>query len=587
MTYSLREVSIYQKEFACNVLKEMFPDVNNTYVGIMIGNLHRTVPVNDLIKNPEMWIGKSSSYITGNVIKPGKKRNQHNVHKLNELYIDLDTNHLENSIYNNPVHAYYELKDFIKENHIPTPSLIVNTTRGLQLHWFMDEVAVTPRRLELWKKLELALYQKLSCFYPDRTVSTDCSRLLRLPYTLNRHTNELTEVLDMDGERYSLRYLKESILGLNNAPTKAQLNYISAIEKNMGISFPEDYKSSREKASTTISCNKFSSGDEKGKATLKQVEFIKKICFALNLNLYSPRTYKTANTFIREHIDEYNKIKKASQDSLLKNTPYNIKLEKINIAAMENYVKAHPNNDHCRENLLFLYRLAQLHVLQNEDLAWEKTLKLNKQYLSPFNERVLNRLTNSAVKYNKFDVNRWYGPNAIESKVVGDNDCESILPYFTRPSKRNKEKQKEYNHSYYLKKLKVNHLDNKRKKIGERQQAVRELREYGWSYCAIAKKLGVSVKTIQRDLKERKIDTQKKVDIFSSTNLLYNTIGNRKPNSNEPTLSKPVSIIEIKNENKKEEDIEKQNTTERAVNGNASVTVGLHLNKINAKMLVK
>lgn len=554
--FNMMQVTYFQ-----NVLREMFADPDNSYVGIMCGGKSKTVSVGDLLEHYQWWYCKNSCYMTGNLIWPDKRRCQKNVCVLNDIYIDLDTNHDEGSRFVSPMQAYEEVLDVVKEKALPYPSLIVNTTRGLQLHWFLERVATTKNRIALWKKIETALCDVFADFCPDATVATDESRLLRIPYSINMKSGCMAEILDFNKERYSLRDFKEALF--DNAPTKSQLDYIARIEEALGITFPDNYKNTKKNASTTIKLNKeeflqkIGCDEKESLVSEKQQELIGNICGTLGVRNPGSRTYRTADKFIRSHMPAY-RTAKQNMGARLANR------EKANAEVMEAFVEAHPQNDHCRENLLFLYRLAQMHVLGDEGKAWEKTAQLNKVYDSPFNERRLERLTHSAVNYFMYEPERQYCTKAIVNKVGSD-----IASFFTRPckgkskgenekvEKEKKQKRKAYNKKYYESKRKG---ESKAEKIAKRREAVKELMANGLSYTEISKALQVCTKTVQRDVESIKnfvnvdvkqvvdVETEKfvkkeeieeNVDIFSVTPLLYNTVGIKEEDTAE---EKPVSV---------------------------------------------
>lgn len=556
---SMVKINKYQKELIKKMLNEMFISGEKTFIGIANGTFRKTLSVGYIINHLNDILGKKSVYFTGNILKPNRNRMQANVAILNDIYLDLDTNHGE-TMYATPVDAYYQLIDFIKTNNILRPSMIINTTRGLQLHWFIEPIMVTPERIKLWQRIEKALSRQFREFYSDETVATDYSRLLRFPLTINAVTGTLSEILEMDGERYSLESIKGNVLKCGfEASTQAQRDYIKAIEEKLGKKFPDSYKETKKNAITTIKLNKHilnkpskEEADLKGDVvTEKQLKYITDICKRLNVDIPDEiATYSDANCFIRNHMEAFKRSKKANK----KKCTFDPVLELRNLKAMEMYVLKHPVNDHCRENLLFLYRLAALHVYDNEKIAWEKTCKLNRQYDAPFSERKLDRLTYSAVKYHQNQKERWYGPNAINSKVIGNNDVESMLPYFTR-LKTEKRNLQNYNKEYYERKLNENGKEKKQAEIDKRRLKVRELRQYGYTYQEIAKKLNVSVKTIQRDICAEKTHTAKKQDKNSITYLLNNTIG--IPARGKKSLQKaPIPLTKasgIKEDTKKQD----------------------------------
>ena len=492
-----------QKDCIVNLLKDMFPQINRTFIGIMIGNVRKTFSVKYIIDNVDSFVGKKSVYFTGNIIKPMKNRCQSNVSVLNDVYLDLDTNHYKKSPYVTPVDAFEQVQEFITEKKILKPSLIINTTRGLQLHWFIDPITVTKKRISLWKSIEDSLMDMFYAFYPDGTVAKDYSRLLRFPFTVNEKSNDLSEIMDYDGERYSIGELASCFL--QKETNDKVVGSVSSKSNGVG-----------EKKLFTRK-----EGKKEGKATSKQIKYVKDLCKALKIDDPCVSTYEEANLFIRKYKNQLVPVKKRYTSVLFScpklGDPYKMELEKRNAKAIESYVLDHPQNNHCRETLLFLYRLAQLHIEQDEEVAWEKVRILNSKYRDPFNEGKLNKLTYSAVRYYKKGDTRWYGPHAIERMVTGDNNCDSVLPYFY-PDKKKRD-CREYNKAYYEKKLLEQNQDKKSVQIQKRRSKVKELRSAGYSYDAIAKELGVSKKTIQRDMLSFNC-CEKKEDKFSSNNLL-------------------------------------------------------------------
>lgn len=556
--YSISEEQVFLVK---RIFKEMFP--SKSFIGIMCEGHSITLSSDYFIQKMDEFLGKSSVFFTGNIMIPNKNRSQENTSVLNDIYLDFDTNH-GSSLFLSPLDAYYQMVDYIESYNqknrgsfcIPKPSLVVNTGRGLQCHWFLSPVLATKNRFDLWRAIEEKLALLFKEYHCDPSVTTDYARLLRLPYTINTRANSLTEVLYFDGERYSLSDFKRMLFGDNQAPTKAQMSLISAIEAELGYSFPDKYKSSKKTADTTIKLNKHILNRESPYASNKQKKYVLDICKSKGLSCEIEKiTSVEADAFIKEHKRKtnihVNKCSSFAMNVKIYNKSYSKKMEAHNASVMEQYVKDHPYNDHCRENLLFLYRLAQLHAYDDEELAWEKTCELNNEYAQPFCESKLKRLTFSAVKYYRYDKSRWYGPNAIEDKVVGNNNADSILPYFYQAKQeKKKEYQRKYNKRYYEIQLDKDGKQKKAVEIEERREKVKELRNYGYTYAEIAKELGVSVKTIQRDLSLFCAHTEEKEDIFSSNNLLYNTIGiPSKGGSLFPNKAKVCDFDRLKLEN--------------------------------------
>lgn len=160
----------------------------------------------ELIEDGEQIINNINAYISMNAFYSTYRRAEY-LRQLNTLYIDLD-------VYNTPYNKEQVLMQLREEYFnikIPQPSMIVDSGRGLYLIWTLKK---TPSQaLPLWNGIESFLYNQLREFGADRK-ALDCTRVLRVPGTLNTKSNTIVEVLDRFNYDYELRDIQRDYLPL-------------------------------------------------------------------------------------------------------------------------------------------------------------------------------------------------------------------------------------------------------------------------------------------------------------------------------------------------------------------------------------
>ena len=124
---------------------------------------------------------------------------------LNALYVDIDCykfNLRKESV------LFFLENDYFNQS-IPTPSLIVDSGRGLYLIWLIE--SVPSKAFTLWKAMQDYLYNQLKDFGADRG-ALDAARVLRVIGSYNTKSDSNVSVIEYNDVRYSLKYLKDEYL---------------------------------------------------------------------------------------------------------------------------------------------------------------------------------------------------------------------------------------------------------------------------------------------------------------------------------------------------------------------------------------
>ncbi|CAI3207566.1 LuxR C-terminal-related transcriptional regulator [Clostridium neonatale] len=146
----------------------------------------------------------SDLYCTLNTFyKP--ERTMDSLRYLNALYVDID--YYKFNLRKDSVLFFLE-NDYFNQS-IPTPSLIVDSGRGLYLIWLIERVP--SKAFTLWKAMQDYLYNQLKDFGADRG-ALDAARVLRVIGSYNTKSNSNVSVIEYNDVRYSLKYLKEEYL---------------------------------------------------------------------------------------------------------------------------------------------------------------------------------------------------------------------------------------------------------------------------------------------------------------------------------------------------------------------------------------
>lgn len=167
------------------------------------------------------WIGQSDVYIALNAFNTLAKRNDASLSLLNALYTDLD-------FYKAPfnmtqVQARAEIERMIAAKEILTPSLIVNSGRGLQLIWLMDYMKNTPSYKALWCRMQDAIADRFKHLNAD-SKARSTTQIYRLPGT-HSSRNGARITFEHLYDRYSIAELKDFLLPkleLDDSPQRSK-----------------------------------------------------------------------------------------------------------------------------------------------------------------------------------------------------------------------------------------------------------------------------------------------------------------------------------------------------------------------------
>lgn len=102
-----------------------------------------------------------------------------------------------------------DLEDNYFNSTIPIPNFIIDSGRGMYLIWLINKVP--HKALPLWKAVEEYLYKQLKEFGADRN-ALDCTRILRVPGSINSKSKTIVNILDQYDYIYDLREIQQEFL---------------------------------------------------------------------------------------------------------------------------------------------------------------------------------------------------------------------------------------------------------------------------------------------------------------------------------------------------------------------------------------
>ena len=159
-------------------------------------------------KFPFDWLDHDDVYISLNVFKTVNSRKDRDLLLFNALYTDLDFYKLDNAP--TQAQARAEIDRMITNGEILTPSLIVNSGRGLQLIWLMDVMMNTSGYKKLWRRMQDAIADRFKHLNAD-TAARSTTQIYRLAGTHSSRTNTAITFEHL-ADRYSIDELKDFLL---------------------------------------------------------------------------------------------------------------------------------------------------------------------------------------------------------------------------------------------------------------------------------------------------------------------------------------------------------------------------------------
>lgn len=115
---------------------------------------------------------------------------------------------------------------------MPAPSMAVFSGRGLHLYWLLR--ATPGKALPVWQRIQDAILKTLSTIGAD-PACRDCTRVLRLPGTINSRNGVEARGLMLTGEEWDLHSLADEILGPRKAGRpKASISDFNAAAARAG-----------------------------------------------------------------------------------------------------------------------------------------------------------------------------------------------------------------------------------------------------------------------------------------------------------------------------------------------------------------
>ncbi len=398
---------------------------------------------------------RTDAMLSPNSLSDYGPRSKSNVGMLNCLFMDLD---IPENRYMYIEEAVSDVEDALAKVGIKA-SYIINSGSQFGLHIyiiFANKMKKTDQTVILWEKLQNALKTALEELCPDRSVVSDYARILRVPNSVNGKHGTRVKIIKNNKVKYTVEELKKLLLnetpGSELPPTEAQLKRIKEIEEIKGVKFPEAYYKNRKNASLTIKNNK----DIKPEITDRQIDYIRKICSKQDMDTNSILMNLHSKGEAWQWIQQKQILKHEKKISRVK-TEWDQPIEGWIVDCIERFIRDNPDNRYRRETLLFITRLALIHLYGGDyKRAAEKVCELNKLFIDPFLQDEILKLTKSAEKTYEQQPDKYYCPASIDEKIYNGGD--HILPYFYLTGKRktnkvDKARDPEYQREYYERRL--------------------------------------------------------------------------------------------------------------------------------------
>lgn len=143
-------------------------------------------------------------YLSSNTFFKPYRRTE-TLKELNAVWIDMD-------FYNTPFEkgqVILNLEENFYKKLIPEPSYCIESGRGIYLIWIIEPVPY--KALPLWRAIEENFYQKLKQLGADKKC-LDCTRVLRVPGSINSKSKTKVKILFETGLVYTLKEIQAQYL---------------------------------------------------------------------------------------------------------------------------------------------------------------------------------------------------------------------------------------------------------------------------------------------------------------------------------------------------------------------------------------
>lgn len=449
------------------------------------------VPLEE-INTLEEFIGKKDKYLTPNTILSVGGHKAVNVKKLNAAFVDLDYYHSNMEVDGKKICELNseEVYSLIKNNYknFYEPSFVIDSGRGLYMFWLLEETFATNKSRQYWTKLQRILNKYFCDFGADARVC-DCSRVLRIPGSINSKTGKTVRIINNPAiivpnyeKRYTIRELVAKLLE----------------DKNL---FPIDYNDFNKNKTNNNEISNTRGTSKKNKFTLftlhnTRAEDLEKLvtlrrgdCEGTRNNilfLYSINLFFAGNKYgnVKQKTEELN--------------------DKFKEPLSQNEIKSILESSKKNYNECFVQTMKDYFLNENNCLVQVKSggikddLVKNGAYVYS-NRKIIEDL--NITQDEQKELKTIIGKKEKQIRKARREDKN----YIREKNKKYYEENKEIisiNKKYkYDESLKNNGEQRKKEKIEERRVKVRDLINKGLSNRQIQEELCISASTLNRDIK--------------------------------------------------------------------------------------
>lgn len=399
--------------------------------------------------------------------KPCLARRVENAKRLNALFVDIDCYNVGMT----PDEIIYELTYNLRDYKVPQWTFLIKSGKGVYVVWKLrNEDGYVVQNRHRWQAIERYLCQQLSPLGAD-SKATDCSRVLRIPFSYNSKNGAqvyIDSFCDVSYSLYELCY-----------------DYVPEVYLKKTV------KRKRKPIERRLTSRMIFCADK----------------IAQSLNVPSPTEssdFAKVWGFINEH-KEMIKERSVCYSANGSIPAYRAKCCAENASDIERLMAMRfSKEDGHREVALFLYRLMLMWAFEDADLALSRTLALNASFSTPLDANVVSKATESAVRhYKRYNVSRAYIAEMLDI-TNEESGLLSFLPPFggkvSRPKNVDGAKRAVNNRAYYVRTLAKRGDVPKKDKLSVRREKIAKLVAEGYNCDSICSLIGVSRSTLYRDL---------------------------------------------------------------------------------------